>query len=174
MPASATPSTKFALPPAASVTVLADSVVLFRAGAPICDADESVRETPGYPYRVHELPPMFDRTIVSYTVPAAPSLVPTDALRPVVEHATAPPAAAGELDVPGAAVLVEVPADGDAAALADVPVDDGDDAGTELELELDEEQPVAAIAATASAEPVIDVRRTAFAVKFMKILSLNP
>jgi hypothetical protein len=46
------------------VTRAADCVLLRRAAAPICEADASARETPGYPYSVHDLPPMFVKSIV--------------------------------------------------------------------------------------------------------------
>jgi hypothetical protein len=120
-------------------------------------------------------------------VPAAPSLLPTLALRSAVPHAdeelpplpVPPPAACAvlvELGVPDVPEPDEpepevplVPVEVGVLEVPDVPeVPEVPEPDAGAEVELDEEQPVAAIAATTSAAPVSDVRRAACAVKFIK------
>jgi hypothetical protein len=129
-------------------------------------------------------------------VPAAPSLLPTLALRSAVPHADVPPPPEACAVLIELGVLVEPEPDepepdepevpeelvapdepgvlAEAPGVAEIPEVPEPDAGADPEPELDEEQPVARIAATTSAEPASDVRRAACAVKFIKILSLFP
>jgi hypothetical protein len=110
-------SSAFAVPPAASVTVVADATVDRDAAAPICvTGDPPASATPGYPYSVHGAPEMFVKSMTWYIDPAAPWATPRLAFRPRVAQPFEDPPE-------------DAPDDTDEAGDTDEAVDDTDDAG---------------------------------------------